>query len=197
MNIKKTIFCGMMGMTTLLPCKAQRAVQFVSETGITGVVNKEASFYSGINMETLAGRNYSDLFAGVSVNPEKKPSFIALAINNFPWTKNLSTWVRETFVAGNKTSNSTLEAAPVRANASLGKFSFSLAPSYTLRNDFREGTTTQGINTVFQTLYTATPTDKIILEAKYTSEPSKSLFNTHFGSLKNNVSYFIAYLKNL
>jgi hypothetical protein len=62
-------------------------------------------------------------------------------------------------------------------------------------NDFKEGTTTQGINTIFQTTYSMTPKDIIFAEAKYTSEPSKNLFNTHFGKLKDNISYMVSYMR--
>ena len=195
MNVRKPIITSLISLATLAPCKAQKAVQLVSETGITGVVNKEASFYGGMNFQLPRGRNFTDLYAGVNVQSDKKTSFVGLAINNFAWTKNISSWVRETFVASKRGANSQLEIAPVRANADVGKFNFSLSPSYTLYNDFKEGTTTQGINTIFQTTYLITPRDIIFAEAKYTSEPSKNLFNTHFGKLKDNISYMVSYMR--
>ena len=195
MNVRKPIITSLISLATLAPCKAQKAVQLVSETGITGVVNKEASFYGGMNFQLPRGRNFTDLYAGVNVQPDKKTSFVGLAINNFSWTKNISSWARETFVASKRGANSQLEVAPVRANADVGKFNFSLSPSYTLYNDFKEGTTTQGINTIFQTTYSMTPKDIIFAEAKYTSEPSKNLFNTHFGKLKDNISYMVSYMR--
>ena len=195
MNVRKPIITNLISLATLAPCKAQKAVQLVSETGITGVVNKEASFYGGMNFQLPRGRNFTDLYAGVNVQPDKKTSFVGLAINNFSWTKNISSWVRETFVASKRGVNSQLEIAPVRANADVGKFNFSLSPSYTLYNDFKEGTATQGINTIFQTTYSMTPRDIIFAEAKYTSEPSKNLFNTHFGKLKDNISYMVSYMR--
>ena len=195
MNVRKPILTSIIGLMTLSPCKAQKAVQLVSETGITGVVNKEASFYGGMNFQLPRGRNFTDLYAGVNVQQDKKTSFVGLAINNFSWTKNISSWVRETFVASKRGANSQLEVAPIRANADVGKFNFSLSPSYTMYNDFKEGTTTQGINTIFQTTYSMTPKDIIFAEAKYTSEPSKNLFNTHFGKLKDNISYMVSYMR--
>ena len=192
MNVRKPIITSLISLATLAPCKAQKAVQLVSETGITGVVNKEASFYGGMNFQLPRGRNFTDLYAGVNVQPDKKTSFVGLAINNFSWTKNISSWARETFVASKRGANSQLEIAPIRANADVGKFNFSLSPSYTMYNDFKEGTTTQGINTIFQTTYSMTPRDIIFAEAKYTSEPSKNLFNTHFGKLKDNISYMVS-----
>ena len=195
MNVRKPIITSLITLATLAPCKAQRAVQLVSETGITGVVNKEASFYGGMNFQLPRGRNFTDLYAGVNVQPDKKTSFVGLAINNFSWTKNISSWARETFVASKRGANSQLEIAPVRANVDAGKFNFSLSPSYTLYNDFKEGTATQGINTIFQTTYSMTPKDIIFAEAKYTSEPTKNLFNTHFSKLKDNISYMVSYMR--
>lgn len=195
MNVRKPIITSLISLATLAPCKAQKAVQLVSETGITGVVNKEASFYGGMNFQLPRGRNFTDLYAGVNVQQDKKTSFVGLAINNFSWTKNISSWVRETFVASKRGANSQLEIAPIRANADVGKFNFSLSPSYTLYNDFKEGTTTQGINTIFQMTYSMTPRDIVFAEAKYTSEPSKNLFNTHFGKLKDNISYMVSYMR--
>ena len=197
MNIKRPIVAGMIGLTALVPCKAQRAIKLVSETGITGVVNKEAAFYTGINLQLPKEKNFSDLFIGTSVTPDKNISFLGLAINNFAWTKNISSWVRESFVAAKQTAASTLEVAPLKANATVGKFNFAISPAYTLHSDFKSGNTTQGINTIFQTSYSISPKDMIFAEAKYTSEPAKNLFNTHFEKFKDNISYFIAYMRNL
>ena len=198
MNVKNPIITSLISLSALAPCKAQRAVEFVSETGLTGVINKEASFYTGMNFELPQNRNYSDLFGGFCVSPEKKVTFLGLAIDNFAWTKNISSWIRETFVASKQTASSTLEAAPVKANASVGKFNFALSPAYTIYNDFKDGgKCTQGVNTIFQTSYSISPNDMIFAEAKYTSEPSKNLFDTHFGKLKDNISYFVAYMRKL
>ena len=197
MFIKKPIIAGLMSLATFAPCKAQKAVQFVSETGVTGVVKQDASFYTGVNLQLTKGRNFSDLFAGASVSPDKNVSFLGLAINNFSWTKNLSTWARGSFVAAKDVSKSTFEVAPVKANATVGKFNFALSPAYTLHNDFKAGTINQGINTIFQTSYSISPKDMIFAEAKYTSDPAKNLFKTHFGKFKDNIAYFICYMRNL
>ena len=161
MDVRKPIIAGLMGLTTIAPCKAQKTVQLVSETGISGVINKEASFYGGLNCLLPKGKNFTDLYAGISVDPHKKASFVGLAINDYAWNKNISSWARETFVASNRGANSILEVAPVRANATAGKFNFSITPSYALYNDFKSGTTTQGFNPIFQTTYSAS--DKLKL----------------------------------
>ena len=195
MKVRRSLLTGLIGLATLAPCKAQKPVQLMSETGISGYVNKEFSFYTGMNFLLPRGKNFTDLYAGVSVQPDKKASFVGLAINEFSWTKNLKSWARETFVASDRGANSTLEVAPVRASVDAGKFNFSLTPSYALYNDFKQGTTTQGFNTIFQTTYTMSPKDMLFAEFKYTTEPATNLFKTHFGSPKNNTFCMFSYMR--
>lgn len=199
MNVRKPIIAGLMGLTTIAPCKAQKPIQLVSETGISGVINKEASFYTGMNFESIRGRNFSDLYAGINVQPNKNTSFVALGIHNHAWNKNFSSWGRETFVTSNRATNSTLEVAPIRTNVNIGKFNFSISPSYTLYNNFRgvEKGTKQGINTILQMVYKLSKKEKFFVEAKYSSEPAKNLFNTTFGKPKNNTSYMASYLMDI
>ncbi len=195
MKIRRPLIAGLISLATLSPCKAQKPVQLMSETGLCGYINKEASFYGGLNVLFPRGKNFTDLYAGVYVPPDKKASFVGLAINEFSWTKNLKSWARETFVASDRGANSTLEIAPVRASVDAGKFNFSLTPSYALYNDFKEGTTTQGFNTIFQTTYTMSPKDIIFAEVKYATEPSKNLFKTHFGKPINNTYCMFSYMR--
>lgn len=199
MKIGKPIIAGLMGLTTIAPCKAQKSVNLVSETGISGLVNKEASFYTGLNFEIPRGKNYADFYGGISVNPEKKASFVGLAIENYAWHKHLSSWGRETFVASNRNVSSTLEIAPVRANANAGRFNFSISPSYALYNNFKgaDKGAKQGINTILQMVYKLSKKETFFVEAKYSTEPAKNLFNTSFGKPKNNTSYMASYLLNL
>jgi len=197
MKVKKTIITSLIGLSTLTPAKAQKTVNLVSEAGVTGVVNKEASFYGGINLELPKGRNYTDFYAGVGVKPDKKASFQGLIINDFAWTKNISSWAREFFSISKGEAASVFEVAPIRANANIGKFNFSLSPSYALYNDFgtnKRLTTTHGISPILQMTYSISPNHKIFAEAKYSSEPDKNLFNTSFGKFKNNISYMISSL---
>ena len=196
MLVKKPILAGIMSLAAIGACRAQKPVEVISETGLTGVVHKEAVYYGGMNLGIPTEKNYTDVFAGMTINSDKKASFLALAMNNYNWTKNISSWIREVFSASKRGANSTLEVSPLRANVNAGNFSMSLNPAYTLYNDFKSGTTTQGINTIFQTTYSITPNDKIFAEAKYTSEPSKNLFDTHFGKLKDNISYMLSYMRN-
>lgn len=192
MKVRQIIMTGLMSLATLAPCKAQKAMHLVSEAGITGAVNKEMSYIGGLNVQILGGKNFADAFAGIKVNPDKKASFASLFINNYSWTKNISSWVRETFFASERGSNSILQVSPVRGNANVGKkLNVSLNPSYTLYNDFGEGTTTQGISTISQVTYSIDPKTQLFFEASYSSEPAKNLFNTHFGKFKDNASYML------
>ena len=197
MNVKKPILAGLIGLTTLTPMKAQKPVQLVSETGITGLMKDEASFYTGMNFEFLRGKNYTDLYGGITVKPDQSASFVGLIINNYPWTKNISSWARETFVASKGVVKSTLQIAPVKANTKAGKFNFSMSPSYVLYNDFKEGSTRQGVAAIFQTTYSMTPNDVLFFEGAYASEPSKNLFHTHFGNFKDNFSYMFSYMRKI
>ena len=196
MKVGKPIIAGLISLASFAPCKAQKPFQLVSETGITGVIKKDAVFYTGMNFCFTKNKNFTDLYAGINVPETGRPSYVGLAINNYSWTKNLSSWARGVFSTTFKGANSALEVAPIKANASLGKFNFSLAPSYALYNDFKAGTTTQGFNPIFQTTYSANPKTKIFAELKYTTEPSKNLFHTHFGKLKDNIAFMVACMTN-
>ena len=197
MNVKKPIIAGMMSLAALAPCKAQKAVRFMSETGVTGVINKEASFYTGMNVILPRGKNMTDFYVGTGFTPDKTVFLDGLIINNYTWTKNLSSWARELFTTSKNWTKSTLEIAPLRANTEKGRFHFSLAPAYTMYADFKNGEKcSQGVNTIFQTTYSLSQGDQLFFEAKYMSEPAKNLLKTHFGKLKNNISYMVSYMKN-
>ena len=194
MNVRKPIIAGLMSLTTLAPCKAQKPVEFIAETGISGFIKKDANFYTGMNFGIPKGKNYTDLYAGISVQPDKKASFVGLAINDYAWNKNISSWGRGTFVASDRAANATWELAPVRVNKSVKKFNFSFSPSYALYNDFKAGTTTQGLSFIPQITYSPTKRNTFFLEMKYSTEPAKNLFKTHFGSPKDNMFYMFSYM---
>ena len=190
MNVRKPILTGLLGIASLAPCKAQNPVQFFSEVGVTGVVTKNNLFYGGMNMGINAGKNYTNLYAGVTLNQKKQAGITGLVFNNYSWNKNLSSWARDVV----STSGNTLEVAPVKATLKAGKFDFSVAPAYTLYNDFESGKTTQGINFISQTVYSINNKNKIFFEGKYMTEPSNKLTNTRFGKFKDNFSYMCSYL---
>ena len=201
MKVSKPILAGLISLASLAPCKAQRAVQLVSETGFTGVIAKQDVLYSGMNFCFNSGkknRNYTDLYAGINVPLIKdKPSFVALAIDNYTWTKNISSWARGVFSTTFGSAKSTLEVAPVRVNEKIGKFNFSFGPSYAIYHNFKDGTTTQGFNPILQATYNVNPKVKIFSELKYTTEPAENLFDTKFGKFKDNLAYMVACMINL
>ena len=125
----------------------------------------------------------------------RKIRFVALIINNYPWTKNISTWARETFSASKGSVRSALQVAPVKASKKAGKFNLSLSPSYVLYNNFTQGTTTHGVSAISQITYNMTPKDMLFFEGAYSSEPAKNLFHTHFGNFKDNFSYMFSYMR--
>lgn len=195
MNIKKPVLAGLMCLATIAPCKAQKPVQFASSTAINRSISNKISVFSGLDILIPKKNNMTDIFSGVMLQQDKTTSLVFKVVDNYSWTKHISSYVREALMISGKGTNSTLEVAPIKANANVNKFNFSLGPAYTLYNDFKNGTTTQGINMIFQTTYSMTPKDKLIAEAKYVSTPSKNLFDTHFGKLKDNTSVMIAYMR--
>ena len=201
MKVNRPILAGIISLASLAPCKAQKGVQLVSETGFTGVIHKQDVFYTGMNFcfnSGKKGKNFTDLYAGINVPLKNdKPSFVALAINNYSWTKNVSSWARGVFSTTFGNAKTTIEAAPVRVNEKFGKFNFSFGPAYAIYHNFKNRTTTQGFNPIFQTTYTINPKVKIFGEFKYTTEPAKNLFDTKFGKFKDNMNYMVACMINL
>ena len=49
MNVRKPIITSLISLAALAPCKAQKAVQFLSETGVNGEINKELSYITGMH----------------------------------------------------------------------------------------------------------------------------------------------------
>ena len=75
-------------------------------------------------------------------------------------------------------------------------FNFALNPAYAVYNDASNNQTTQGINTIFQSTYSITPSDKIFLELKYSSTPTQNLSDIQFGPIGDNLSYLLSYQKS-
>jgi hypothetical protein len=192
MKVKQLIATGLVsGITAFLPCKAQRAVQLVPETGITGALKTEMSYIGGLNLQITKGKNFSDFFAGLKVQHDKQASFAGMFVNNYSWTETVSSWLRGTVIASRRGTKSVLETAPVRINVPAGKFNLSLSPSHVMYNDFKDGTTTQAISTIFQTTYSINPKNQLFFEAAYSSEPVKNLSKTSFGKPEDNISYMV------
>ena len=119
MKIRNIAVAGLMGLASIVPGKAQKPVQFIAETGVTGALHSVPLFYGGMNAAFPKGKNYTDVFAGVGINTNKQASFLGLAVNNYSWTKNISSWAREIFVASDRGLNSTLELSPISSTLKL------------------------------------------------------------------------------
>lgn len=117
-------------------------------------------------------------------------------MNNYNWTKYVSSWIRGVFVVSKKSANSTIEVSPLRANFSLGKVDMSLNPAYAIYNDYKTGKTTQGMNTIFQATYSLSPKDKFFLEVKYALEPAENFFDARLRKAEDGTSYMISYMRN-
>ncbi len=195
MNVRKPIITSLISLAALAPCKAQKAVQLVSETGVNGEINKELSYIAGMHAVLSKSKNQTDIYCGMVVDAEKQFTFESQLENEYSWTKNISSWVRETFHLSKNENNLLSEVAPIKANTSLGKFDGSLAPVYMLHNDFRGKETKQGLGLVLSTMYNIDSSNALKFEAEYATEPAKNLFSTQFSKLKDGISYVIAYIK--
>ena len=194
MNVKKTMMAGLMGMAVLVPVKAQN-VRILSETGVTGDINKELLYSGGLHAEISSSKNTADFYGGMLVDSEKQFTFESQFENEYSWTENLSSWIRETFHLSKRENNLTSEVAPIKVNKSFNKFDTSLAPVYIMQNDFKEHENTQGVGMVLSTIYNVDSDNALKFEAEYSTEPAKNLFETRFGKLKDSISYVISYLR--
>lgn len=186
---------GLMSIATLSPCKAQKTVQIVSETGITGEINKELSYFGGLHAELPGIKNNADLYCGMVVDAGKQVTFESQLENDYSWNKNISSWIRETFHLSKNENNLKSELAPLKINKSLNNFDTFIAPVYVMQNDFKEKETRHGLGLVCDAIYNIDSNNSLKFEAEYETEPAKNLFKTHFGKLKDNISYVISYLR--
>lgn len=194
MKVRTPIIACLMSLSAIAPCKAQKAVQLSSETGVSGEINKELSYFSGLHANYSKSKNNTDLYCGMVVDAEKQVTFESQLENEYSWTENISSWIRETFNLSKAENNLKSELAPLKINKSVKKFDTSLAPAYIIQNDFRDKNTKQGVGVVLNAVYNIDSNNALKLEAEYETEPSKNLFDTHFGKLKNNISYVISYI---
>ena len=195
MNVKKPIIVGLMSMATLGACKAQSAIEFATETGVNGMLNDRLVYSGGLHAILEKEKNATDMYCGMMVDSDKQFTFESQLENEYSWTKNISSWVRETFHLSKKENNLTSEVAPIKANASYNKFDSFVAPVYIMQNDFKEKETMQNLGVVLNTTYHFDTNNSIKLEAEYTSKPTKNIFKTQFGKLKDNLSYIVSYIR--
>ncbi|MCQ2753784.1 MAG: hypothetical protein MJ231_01920 [bacterium] len=183
--LKKVALTCAISSLALLPAKAQKPVQknnasqenkvyydinetpkgyLVSETGMAGNIDGLPKAYYGVNYILPTGKNNLDIFAGGEIDKKGNANFLALIINNYKWTKNLSTWIRGVFSASDKNVSTTLQVAPIKGNVDVGKFNFALAPAYVVSHDFKTNTTVQSPNAIIQTAYNPTKNDQVFVE---------------------------------
>ena len=196
MNVKKPILTGIISLSALAPCMAQRTVQFASESGVAGFINNEAVYFNGVHANLLNEKNNTDIYCGMVLDTDKNVTFETQLENEYSWTNNLSSWIRETFHLSKYENNLTSEVAPVKLNKSFKKLDTFVAPVYIAENDFKERENYQGVGVVLNATYNPDSNNSVKFEAEYTSEPAKNLFNTTFGKLKDNISYVISYIHN-
>ena len=192
MKVKRIVTTGLMSLATLVPCKAQKAVQLVSESGITGSVNNTVSYINGLNLQFIGNRNFADVFAGLKIHNDKTTSFASLFVDNFSWTKHISSWFRGTLICSERDANLFIQTAPVAGNVNIGKkINISIKPCHIMSSNLKDGTTTQSVGAISQMTYSIDPRTQLFFEASYSSKSTKNLFNTHFGKFKDNTSYML------
>ena len=86
MKLKKSILAGLMCLLPFAPCKAQKAVHFATRTGLVGKINK-VSYLGGVDVLLSKNKNFTDIFTGVMVQPDKTATFALRGVNNYSWTK--------------------------------------------------------------------------------------------------------------
>ena len=196
MIVRKPIIVGLMGLAALGTCKAQK-VQFATETGVNGAPNQELTYFNGLHTIFDNNKNNTDVYCGLVADTEKQFTFETQLENEYSWTNNISSWVRETFHLSKRENNLTSEFAPIKANVPINKFDTFVAPVYILQNDFKEKEHVQSIGVVLNATYNADESNSIKFEAEYASEPAKNIFKTSFGKLKDNLSYIVSYIRKL
>lgn len=194
MNFRESIITSLISLVTFAPCKAQN--HYCATIGVTKSVDNKISGFCGPEIQFITNKNFTDVFVGGMVSQDKTASFVLRSINNYSWTKNISTWVREALVISGKNANSTLEVAPIKVNTNIDKLNISLAPAYTLYYKFK-GNLNYGINTLLQLIYPITKKDKVAIETKYVSTPTTDPLKPHFGNFTNNISGMIIYMRSL
>lgn len=197
MNIRKIAVTGLMSLSFSAPLKAQKSFYTMSEVGITGEIAKELSYFGGIHAGLQKNKNTTDIYAGLIVNPKKQPIFEAVLDNEYSWTKNLSSWIRETLHISKKEKELASEIAPIKFNVPVKKFDFSVAPVYNLQHDFSEREIKQGVSALVNATYSINSNNSVQFEAIYSSKPVNNLFKTTFGKFKDNTSFMISYLRKL
>ena len=195
MNVKKPILAGLMSLSAIGLCNAQKPVQFMTETGVGGNLKEEQLFGGGIHAIFTQDKNCTDVYCGMLADTEKRITLETQLENEYSWTKNISSWVRETFHLSKAENNLTSELAPIKINKSFGKFDTFAAPVYIGLNDFKEKEHAQCAGLVLHSTYNIDNKSAIKFEAEYYTNPAKSIFETSFGKFKESIVYVVSYLR--
>ncbi len=195
MNVKRPILAGLMSLSALSLCNAQKPVQLMTETGVVGMIDDELVYTGGLHAVMQQNKNNTDIYCGMLVDQDRQFTFESQLENEYSWTKNLSSWIRETFHLSKEENNLTSEIAPVKFNKSIGKFDNSVAPVYVLANDFKEKENVQCAGLVLNSTYNIDSKNALKFEAEYITKPVKNIFDTTFNSFKDGFAYMVAYIR--
>lgn len=199
-GLKQVFLAGLIGVSPLSSvAKAQSLKQFASkivpEVGVTSTLNKEMALFRGVNFPFNSKNNQFDIFLGAALNPHKKGDFIGMLTNDAKWNKysNFSSWARSVMIFSKRVKKAMVEVSPVKVNWNAGKFDFSVNPAIYAGRDFKAGEANLGLSAIFQTRYSVSTKDKLLLEVRYASEPAEKFKNIKFENGLDNTSYRITY----
>ena len=193
LNIRKPLIIGMLGLASICPLKAQKAMQVIPEVGVFGNVKSVPTLVGGINGAIAEGNNYADVFIGGTLSNQGVPGFSGIVFDNLSWSKNFSSWARDFFLASKNGVTSTLDFAPIKYNAQAGKFNFSVMPAYSRNDDFVNHTATHNVKVISQTMLSMTPKDRLCLEMQYGTIPTENINDTYFGNFSDSFGFTTTY----
>lgn len=192
MYIKKVIPMCMLALAPL-SVKAQSAVHFIPEAGICGTAKTVPMLLGGCNAAYSCGKNFADVFIGGSLNKDAVPGFVGIAVENYSWNKNISSWIRDLFMSSKTGVTSTLDVAPAKFNTSIGKFDFSVLPAYCRQDDMVNHTACHSFKGIIQSIFHMTPKDQIMLEMQYGTTPANSITNTSVAPFSDTFNFTATY----
>lgn len=188
---------GMLFVSSLAP-KAQNAVKYVAEGGALGGAKSAPAFMAGVNAGLAKGKNFVDVYAGPLMGKNTGPGAVAMVMDEFSHTPHISSWTRGFFMFPKKCpSTLTTDVAPIKVNTAYKNVNFSAMPAYNVNYDFTNKTSTQSVKVITQTVYSATPKDRVCLELQYGSNPTHNLKDMHFGSFRDGFGYTVTYARSL
>lgn len=196
----KNVLSSMMGIACLhAPLKAQiklpENLKIFSEVGVAAPLKDEFILLRGANIEFKTYQNKLSTFLGAAVTPQKKGTFVGTVTNDYEWNKypNLSTFGRGIVAYSKRLKSAAVEFAPVKFNFPMKKWNVSFAPAFSFIQDFSNKKSTAGLSAIFQSSYSVTSRDKLLIETDYNFLSGKNSKNLKFNSPAENVLYKITY----